>query len=157
MKTRMNLAGMVSVLTWMALLSSSHTASAYYDPGVQRWVNRDPFEELGGINLYTFISNRSVDGVDPNGLSFWSYFKKHAKCKKAMTDWYDKCNAAIPKVCPDDAWGQAEFYSERQEAIRKCMVDSQDMFKKCMEAAYDAPVVSPPFSWKPKPPKSPGD
>lgn len=43
-------------------------ANAYYDPGTQRWLNRDPMEELGGINLYEFTENNPVSGFDPYGL-----------------------------------------------------------------------------------------
>ncbi len=45
MKSRMNLTRIVLVL--LALIGSMHTASAYYDPSVQRWVNRDPIGEQG--------------------------------------------------------------------------------------------------------------
>src|ERR1035441_9807453 len=51
------------------LLITLPTASAYYDPGVQRWVNRDPLLEEGGINLYSGIGNRAVNAVDPWGWS----------------------------------------------------------------------------------------
>lgn len=35
---------------------------------VGRWLNRDPMEELGGINLYAFVRNSPVNLVDPIGL-----------------------------------------------------------------------------------------
>jgi RHS repeat-associated protein len=38
----------------------------FYDPNLQRWVNRDPIEEAGGINLYTFVNN-SFNKIDPDG------------------------------------------------------------------------------------------
>lgn len=41
----------------------------FYDPNLQRWLNRDPIQEAGGINLYGFVGNRPVNGVDPYGLS----------------------------------------------------------------------------------------
>jgi RHS repeat-associated protein len=40
----------------------------YYDPNLQRWPNRDPIEENGGINLYGFIDNDPVDYSDIFGL-----------------------------------------------------------------------------------------
>jgi RHS repeat-associated protein len=39
-----------------------------YDPNLQRWLNRDPIEELGGVNLYAFVSNDPIRFVDPFGL-----------------------------------------------------------------------------------------
>jgi RHS repeat-associated protein len=41
----------------------------FYDPETQRWPNRDPLGEEGGINLYQFSSNDPTDLVDPFGLS----------------------------------------------------------------------------------------
>jgi uncharacterized protein RhaS with RHS repeats len=40
---------------------------AFYEPTTGRWLNRDPMEEGGGINLYVFVENNSVNLVDPNG------------------------------------------------------------------------------------------
>jgi len=33
-----------------------------------RWLNRDPLGEVGGINLYGFVMNRPLIGIDPLGL-----------------------------------------------------------------------------------------
>src|SRR5947199_3230180 len=41
----------------------------FYDPGLQRWLNRDPVGERGGLNLYRFCKHRPVMEVDPLGLS----------------------------------------------------------------------------------------
>jgi RHS repeat-associated protein len=40
----------------------------YYNPSTARWLSRDPIGELGGRNLYNFIQNDSVNGVDFVGL-----------------------------------------------------------------------------------------
>jgi uncharacterized protein RhaS with RHS repeats len=61
--------------TWLKLLflcatlAGVFSAHAYYDPGAQRWLNRDPIEELGGINLYGFLGNDPANRVDLFGLS----------------------------------------------------------------------------------------
>jgi len=49
--------------------------SRFYDPTLQRWLNRDPFGEAGGLNLYGFVGNNPVGNVDPYGL--------------AVGDWWD--------------------------------------------------------------------
>jgi len=52
----------------LALLSAPHLASAYYDPGVQRWINRDPIGEAWGLNLFEFVSNNPFSHFDAFGL-----------------------------------------------------------------------------------------
>jgi RHS repeat-associated protein len=42
----------------------------FYSPQLGRWINRDPIEEAGGINLYGFVGNNGVSGIDPLGLHF---------------------------------------------------------------------------------------
>ncbi len=39
----------------------------YYEPALQRWVNRDPIGENGGVSLYTFSGNQPVSQIDPLG------------------------------------------------------------------------------------------
>jgi hypothetical protein len=78
-------------LILLALFSAPHLASAYYDPGVQRWINRDllgesgfgaarnafsikraPFQEASeyaqGANLYEALANSPLSVIDSNGL-----------------------------------------------------------------------------------------
>ena len=43
------------------------TASAFYDPHIGRWINRDPIGEDGGLNIYGFCLNNAVLLVDRNG------------------------------------------------------------------------------------------
>jgi RHS repeat-associated protein len=45
----------------------------FYEPYLQRWLNRDPLGEWGGLNLYEFGRNGPVMYVDPVGfkISFW--------------------------------------------------------------------------------------
>ena len=40
----------------------------FYHPNLQRWINRDPLQENGGINLYAFAVNDPIDQTDPLGL-----------------------------------------------------------------------------------------
>ena len=42
----------------------------YYDPVTGRWPSRDPIEERGGINLYSFGPNSSVNGYDYLGMDW---------------------------------------------------------------------------------------
>ncbi len=40
----------------------------FYSPGMGRWMNRDPLEEAGGVNLYGFVDNNPINDVDEYGL-----------------------------------------------------------------------------------------
>ena len=39
----------------------------YYDPKTGRWPSRDPIEEEGGINMYAFVGNDGICGIDHLG------------------------------------------------------------------------------------------
>ncbi len=41
----------------------------FYDPNLQRWLNRDPIMEQGGMNLYTFARNRRPAMIDSFGFA----------------------------------------------------------------------------------------
>ena len=56
---------------WLApllVLLFAHTASAFYDTHIGRWLNRDPLGEDGGRQLYQFCLNSPVNFVDFHGL-----------------------------------------------------------------------------------------
>ena len=47
----------------------------FYDSTSGRWINRDPFYESAGMNLYSFTANSPLTFVDPLGNSIWSDFQ----------------------------------------------------------------------------------
>ena len=51
----------------------------YHRPDLARWVNRDPIEELGGVNQTCFVSNRPSGVVDVLGL-------QEACCKMGLEE-----------------------------------------------------------------------
>jgi hypothetical protein len=44
-------------------------------------MTRDPLGEAGGINLYGFVGNDAINGIDPLGLA-----------RKKSDGWWDDCN-----------------------------------------------------------------
>jgi len=64
----------------------------FYDPNLQRWINRDPIEEAGGINLYGFLYNDPLNWIDPLGLEGSVDFKARAQCL-CKCGWL-KCDTA---------------------------------------------------------------
>jgi RHS repeat-associated protein len=92
----------------------------FYSPNLQRWINRDPLAEDGGINLFSFVHNRPVVGYDSFGLSCksdldecLSQLKKdatHQKCEATkayhslrarVEDMKQKALAGCDKLFPD--------------------------------------------------------
>ena len=51
----------------------------YYSTDLGRWINRDPIQERGGLNVYGFVDNEPVSRIDMWGLS--------AAGTVAMTIW----------------------------------------------------------------------
>jgi RHS repeat-associated protein len=43
----------------------------YYSATTGKWLNRDPLEESGGLNLFAFVANSSPNHVDPFGLTWF--------------------------------------------------------------------------------------
>jgi len=100
----------VSTFAVWVFLSAAQLASAFYDPSLGRWLNRDPLGEPGaalrhwvnsdrdtGYNLYAYVGNRPMGAIDAFGLAY--------------------VNSGV-KICDDDdihAWlefpgGSAGFY-----------------------------------------------
>jgi RHS repeat-associated protein len=45
----------------------------YYDPEVGRFISKDPIGILGGLNLYGYVQNNPVNGIDPEGRAAFLY------------------------------------------------------------------------------------
>jgi RHS repeat-associated protein len=41
----------------------------YYAPSLGRWINRDPIEEKGGVNLYGMAGNQIISAIDAFGMA----------------------------------------------------------------------------------------
>lgn len=63
-KTHLSLILVALLAYWVGLCN----ASAFYDPGTQRWLNRDPIAESGGVNLYEFVDDNPLEKIDYYGL-----------------------------------------------------------------------------------------
>lgn len=59
----------------------------FYNPNTGRWLNRDPIEEEGGVNLYGMVGNSPVNSVDPTGLDRWITGTLHSRI---FDDEYDE-------------------------------------------------------------------
>ena len=58
------------LLALVHLVFLANSVQAHYDPNVGRWLSRDPIMEGGGVNLYGFVDNDSLNSTDYLGLDF---------------------------------------------------------------------------------------
>jgi hypothetical protein len=116
MKTQMKLLSCFIIVP--ALLSAPRLASAYYDPGVQRWINRDPLgdhtvalkqprlgplrvivvaERTQGPNLNSLARNDAMNAWDPYGLEVGIEYPTGGGGREKPPDInYGRC---IPNSC----------------------------------------------------------
>lgn len=86
----------------------------HYASDLQRWLNRDPLNEIGGINLYSFLRNKPYQ-VDSWGLSerdefctmlcleiaFWAEMLKHALLSSDAPEMLKRAvQAHMSEGCP---------------------------------------------------------
>jgi RHS repeat-associated protein len=80
----------------------------YYCAATGRWLSRDPIDEQGGLNVYAFVQNDPISGVDVLGMwsfgdtkeQFETFRDSLAATSKGFlgTDFgrnYDKCDKAL--------------------------------------------------------------
>ena len=65
------LSGVVNVFATLSVqnhcsrvMSNVISGNRYYSPSLGRWISRDPIQEQGGFNLYGFVGNNAINGVD---------------------------------------------------------------------------------------------
>jgi RHS repeat-associated protein len=91
----------------------------YYSPALGRWLSRDPIEEQGGLNLYGFVNNDPVNGVDVLGLYEYEWEGNFTSDeKRAIKD-------SIQRV------------RNRAQVLIGQMDDNIKKLKKCPCPAYD--------------------
>ena len=69
-----------------------------YDPVMGRWINRDPIEEQGGLNLYAMVNNCLIIHIDKLGL--------RKNCGKDITSWLVHAMNANGKIAENSRYVQ---------------------------------------------------
>ena len=93
-----------------------------YDPGLGRWISKDPSAFAGGdANLYTYSGGDPVNNLDQDGrfwktIKCWYYVWKHAELVK-------ECDCEVERACEGDGFftnecqeGSGGYYSAKQQA-----------------------------------------
>jgi RHS repeat-associated protein len=52
---------------WISNSGLYYYGFRYYSPILQRWLNKDPIQETGGINLFRYAGNNPLSSIDPYG------------------------------------------------------------------------------------------
>jgi len=100
------------------LFVKSYYGFRYYSPELGRWLNRDPIEEQGGVNLYGFVANDGINFVDKLGL------------KK--------------ECCPSGKWQGVGLVVKIQFAISYVQVTGSYV---CDDAPIQADVIGQDLGW----------
>ncbi len=137
---------LTKLILLLVLLLPTARASAYYDPGVQRWINRDPAEEVGfkmleskafgeapqAANLYTYVGGDPIDRLDACGLfeSQWPANSVRAcfLCAKLHPGGRlakIACCIHANKTCIDGCQEEYGFaaWDEDPVALKQCLAD----------------------------------
>jgi RHS repeat-associated protein len=67
----------------------------FYEPKFQRWLNRDPKEEAGGLDLFSFAANNAVNVLDAWGLVI--------RCKGEDKDLFEFALQCMRSQLPQDS------------------------------------------------------
>ena len=112
----------------------------YYDPKTGRWPSRDPIEEDGGVNLYSFGPNNPICGFDDLGLSWWSnipiigpaidFFGGAPKLQDAVNDRRKKRQELFDQICDSET-----DYEELEETEEEVEEKTDEMIKQMGKVA----------------------
>jgi RHS repeat-associated protein len=101
----------------------------YYHPQTGRWINRDPIEESGGLNLYGFVGNSPIIRIDILGLRKANCCQDIIDQIKRMDIYKELSTKRVP--LPKDRWYHKQKYGFCIEDV-VC-----EESKKHFKGAYD--------------------
>jgi RHS repeat-associated protein len=92
----------------------------FYDPGLQRWVNRDPSEEHGGFNLHRFAENQPITRIDELGLATREQIEELREQIELIQKMRDLANKMIQNLHDGKCtcWGVSSIMAAACNAFR---------------------------------------
>lgn len=138
----------------------------YYLPETSRWLNRDPLGERGGLNLYGFVNNNSINFFDVLGFYTYdmhfaaTYAALRAAGKAPKTAWNLAYYSAIPdinkqydaigdKYGPGANWAKSLFGDEVARGYQKYLhmlnglrKDQIEKVRECLHCKFKSKGIS---------------
>ncbi len=111
----------------------------FYSPGLGRWVNRDPIEEEGGVNLYHYVYNAGVNSYDllgmlsanglfPNEIPRRMFPSEFSSLKGVHLKACQQLEQQIRSFCPSDkdkrAWDRFTSGTEKDVDLNNQEIDN---------------------------------
>jgi len=113
----------------------------YLDPATGRWPSRDPIEEQGGINIYSFVKNRAVNEIDWLGYVTLKTDKVTLDEKKTNVIWSDKYDGVNKWETQEKnlgiLWGNTDKYGY---VSCKCLAEGTDECRIECDVAASATI-----------------
>ncbi len=100
----------------------------YYSPELGRWINRDPIREFGGLNLYLFNRNNSINLFDLYGLkeiNGLEIIKEFCQCEekiKEEIEWMEKVKNSY-KTCYESKVADGKPKCKKGNELNDCVIN----------------------------------
>jgi uncharacterized protein RhaS with RHS repeats len=106
-------------------------------PNLGRWLNRDPLQEQGGINLYAYVNGDPMGYVDPDGRMASPPMGKANEAERANDEYWN--NLHLCATGDDDACNElAENDRKRKEKTVQC---AAELTQWGIEEVYIEPAI----------------
>jgi RHS repeat-associated protein len=114
----------------------------YYDPLTGRWINRNPIEESGGLNLYGFVGNDSSNNFDIYGLWIQNkdWFGQRGNYKGSCCAEADDTLVNLANKITGNATDSALLAAK--DVVTGVNVDISPLLKKLEERLREAVVLN---------------
>ena len=91
------------------------TGHRYYNPGIGRWVSRDPIGEQGGLSLHAVLANCPASAIDALGLFFLGPHVNKLQVELCKPAWWELDMAVEAWQPTDPEWNGAIIQLVEQE------------------------------------------